>query len=93
MVTKMKEEEIKVIEDGNIRSHMEWQRANRDYLRSNYQDLLRKHRNQWVVISGGKLIKSERNPDRLLEALALSKTKRTDMLVFYLADPEDFMLL
>ena len=91
MVTKMKANELQALESSNTRSRMEGQRADRDYLRSNYQDLLSKHRNQWVVISGGKLIKSEDNPDRLLESL--SRTKREDMLVFYLADPEEFMLL
>jgi len=91
MVTKMKEEEIKAIDIRGFKARMAKQKADRDYLRTNYYDLLNKYRNQWVIISGGKLIKAERNPDRLMDTL--SETKKDDMLVFYLADPEDFMIL
>jgi hypothetical protein len=91
MVTKMKADELEVLNGSDIRSDLERQGADREYLQKHYHDLLRKYRNQWVVISGGKLIKSENNPDRLLEAL--SRAPKKDMLVFYLADPEEFMLL
>jgi hypothetical protein len=91
MVTRIKEEELKSLDIDGIRERMKCQRANRDYLRSNYRDLLKRYRNQWVVISGGQLINVENNPDRLLKTL--DKTKKDDMLVYYLADPEDFMIL
>lgn len=91
MVIRMRDEEIKVAEVGDIKARFEGQKADRDYLRTNYKELLEKYRNQWVVISGGKLIKVENDPDRLMEALR--KTKTEDLLIFYLADPEDFMIL
>jgi hypothetical protein len=91
MVTKINEKELKAINSKDVKVRMEGQRADRNYLRNNYQNLLKKYRNQWIVISGGKLIKAESNPDRLLTAL--DKSKKADMLVFYLADPEDFMIL
>ncbi|MBA7710814.1 hypothetical protein ES703_119761 [subsurface metagenome] len=91
MATRMKAEKLKALNEDRIRSLMKGQRADRDYLLSHYQDLLSKYRNHWVVISGGKLIIKESNPDRLLEAL--SQTRRNDMFVYYLADPEDTMII
>jgi hypothetical protein len=87
----MGEEEIKAIDCGDISVRMEGQKADRDYLRTNYNDLLNSYRNQWVVISGGKLIKAEGNPERLLKTLG--EINKEDMLIFYMADPEDFMIL
>ena len=87
----MQAKELEALENGSIRTRFEGQKADRDYLRGHYDSLLNKYRNQWIVISGGKLIKSEKNPDRLIEHL--SKTKEGHLLVFYLADPEEFMLL
>ena len=91
MATKMKVDELEALDGSNIRSRMKMQRADREYFQSHYQDLLSKYRNQWVVISGGKLIISESNPDRLMEAL--SRTRTEDMFVYYLADPEEGMIL
>lgn len=91
MATKMEARELQALDVDRIRGRMKGQRADRDYLTSHYRELLGKHPNHWVVISGGKLIKSESNPDRLLEIL--SGTKREDMLVFFLADPEEGMIL
>ena len=91
MVTKMGEEELKAYEGKGIGVRMEGQKADRDYLRTNYYDLLNSYRNQWVVISGGKLIKAEGNPDRLLKTLG--EINKEDMLIFFMADPEDFMIL
>lgn len=91
MATKMKVEELEALDGSNIRSRLKMQSADRDYFISNYRNLLKKYRNHWVVISEGKLIMSESDPDRLLEAL--NKTRRQDGLVYYLADPEDVMLL
>jgi hypothetical protein len=91
MVIRMAEEEIKAAGSGNIKVRMKGQKADRDFLLSNYHDLLGKYRNQWVIIGGGKLLKVEKNPDTLVKSLG--KIKSEDMLVYYLADPEDFMLL
>ena len=91
MATKMKARELRALDSSSISSRMEMQRADRDYLISHYQDFLSKYRNQWVIISEGKFIKSESDPDRLLEEL--SKTKLKGMLVYYIADPEEVMLL
>jgi hypothetical protein len=91
VVTKLADKKIGSVERRNIVGRMNSQKANRDYLRRNYEDLLKKYRNHWVVISGGKLTLTEKNPDRLYDKL--SNDKSEDTLVFYLADPEDFMLL
>ena len=91
MVTKMEEREIKALDSSDIRERLKDQKANRDYFRSNYQDLLGKYKNHWVVISGGKLLRVESNPDHLFDNL--NQIKRKDSLVYYLADPEDVMIL
>jgi len=91
MATKMKAEELQALDSGSIRSRIAKQRAESTYLESHYEDLLRKHRNRWVIISGGKLVKTERDPERLFETL--SKSKRAGMLVYYIADPKEVMLL
>ncbi len=91
MVVKIKEEELKTIDSDGFKERMNRQKANRDYLRINYRDLLKKYRNQWVVISGGKLIEATDNSNGLVDTLG--KFKTDDMLIYYLADPEDFMIL
>ncbi|MFC1915425.1 DUF5678 domain-containing protein [Chloroflexota bacterium] len=91
MVTKIKVGELGTLNEESIRGRMKEQRADRDYLVSHYNNLIKKYPNHWVVISGGKLILSENDPDKLLETL--SKTRKDDMLIYYLADPEDIMLL
>ena len=91
MATKVKAGGLMALDADRIRGGMKMQRADRDYLTSHYQELLSKYRHHWVVISGGKLIISESNPDRLMEAL--SRTKRNDMFVYYLADPDEAMIL
>ena len=91
MATKMKAEELEALDGNRIRSRIAMQRADSAYLESHYEDLLRKHQNQWIIISEGKLVKYERDPDRLLETL--SKTKRKGMLVYYVHDPGEVMLL
>jgi hypothetical protein len=91
MAAGIRADKPKALDDSNIRSRMEMQRADRDYFTGNYHQLLRKYPNQWVVISGGKLIVSESVPGRLLETLG--KTRREDVFVYYLADPEDAMIL
>jgi len=91
MATKMRAREPMALDVERIRGSMKMQRADRDYLISHYQELLGKYRHHWVVISGGKLIITESNPDRLMETL--SKNKSNDMLIYYLADPEEAMII
>ncbi len=91
MATKMKAGELRALDSNSIRSRITMQRADSAYLESHYEDLLRKHRNRWVIISEGKLVKTERDPDRLLETL--SKTKGKGLLVYYVHDPGEVMLL
>jgi len=92
MATKMKAKELKALDSGSVRSRISMQRADSGYLESHYEDLLKKHQNQWVIISEGKLIKTERDPDQLFEMLS-SKTKGKGMLVYYIHDPAEVMLL
>ena len=91
MATKMKAEELKALDRNSIRDRIAMQRADNAYLESHYEDLLRKHQNQWIIISEGKLVKTERDPERLFETL--SKSNRKGMLVYYIADPKEIMLL
>ena len=69
----------------------EKQRANMDYLREHYEDLLAKYPNHWVMIGGGKVISTENNPDKLISKL--SKTSASNKMVYYLASPRKRMLL
>ncbi len=91
MATRMKVKELKALDSNSIRSRISMQRADSAYLESHYEGLLRKHLNRWVIISEGKFVKSERDPERLFETL--SKSKRKGMLVYYIADPKEIMLL
>ncbi len=91
MATKMKARELRALDGDRIRERMQGQRADRVYLTSHYRELLEKYQNQWVVISGGKLVKIESDPTQLVETL--SGTRREDMLVFFLADPEETLIL
>ena len=91
MVTRMKAEELRAFDSSGTKTRFSNQGADVDYLQSHYNELLSKYQNQWIMISGGKLIGSEDNPDRLMERL--SRSRRDDMLVYYLADPEEVMLL
>ena len=91
MATKMKAEELEALDSDSIRSRITMQRADGAYLESHYQDFLSRYRHQWVIISEGKFIKAESDPDRLLDDL--SKTKLKGVLVYYIADPEEVMLL
>lgn len=91
MATKMKAKELEALDADRIKGNMKMQKADRDYFISHYQELLEKYRHHWVAISGGKLIISESNPDRLMETL--NKTESNDMFIYYLADPEEAMIL
>ena len=92
MVTKMKPKEMPKIGDLNrIRDLFNYQRADIDYLQGHYSELLAKYQNQWVMISKGKVIGTESNPDELVKTL--NKTGKKDILVYFLADPDEAMLL
>ena len=91
MATIMEASKLNALDGDKIRGRIKEQGADRDYLTSHYHELLGKYRNQWVVISGGKLVKAEKNATRLIETI--SKSRREDMLVFFLADPEETLML
>ena len=91
MVTKMKARELRAFYGGGVKPRVINQRTDVDYLQSHYNELLSKYLNHWVIISRGKLIDIENDPDRLMKKL--SRSRRKDMLVYYLADPEEVMLL
>lgn len=71
--------------------HIEGQGVNVNYLRNNYERLMRKYPNHWVMISGGRVISVENSPDRFVEKL--SKTRTRDKVLYYLASPKRRMLL
>ena len=91
MVTRMKAEELRAFDSSGTKTRFSNQGADVDYLQSHYNELLSKYQNQWIMISGGKLIDTESDPDRLMDRL--NRSRRDDVLVYYLADPEDIMLL
>ena len=87
---RLKAEELKAFDNSGTKARISNQWVDVDYLQSHYKELLSKYWNQWVMISGGKLIGSESNPDRLMKRL--SRSRRDDMLVYYLADPKEVIL-
>jgi len=92
MVIRMKDEELRAL--GRLdktRSHGEAQRANMEYLRGHYEELVKKYPNHWVMIGGGKIIGAESNPGRFISKL--SRARRGDKIVYYLASPKKRMLL
>ena len=91
MVTKMKPGDIARFDKGTIRDLLDLQQANVDYFKSHYTELRNKYPNHWVVISAGNLAAVENNPRELLKVL--EKLGGKDSLVFFLADPEEPMLL
>jgi len=91
MVTKMKARELRSFYSSGTETRVTNKEADLAYLQRHYDGLLEKYRNHWIMISGGKLIDTESDPDRLMERL--NRSRRDDMLVYYLADPEDIMLL
>lgn len=92
MVTRMKDEELRTLGRwGKTRSHGEAQRANMDYLRDHYEELVKKYPNHWVMIGGGKVISAESNPGRFIGKLSRKRTG--DKIVYYLASPKKRMLL
>lgn len=88
MVTKMRPSDLDQV---TTRKHIESQTADVEYLRAHYSELLEKYRNQWIVVSEGKVIAAESNPNHLMKTL--NKIQSKDVLVYFLADPEEDMLL
>jgi thymidylate kinase len=92
MATKMAPEELKALSGkGETGSDFENKRANMDYLRNHYEELVKKYPNHWVMISGGRVISAENSPDRFIGKL--SKTRERDKVLYYLASPKRRMLL
>lgn len=93
MATKIEAAKIVRSAEGKakLRSCSEEYKRDVIYLRDHYAELMKSHRNHWIGLHRGKVIMSEGNPERLLERLGKSRSR--DMLVYYLADPESFMIL
>jgi hypothetical protein len=92
MVTRMKDEDLMTPDVQNTtKNYSEAQRVNMDYLRKHYKELIKKYPNHWVIILDGKVVVTERNPDRLVSKL--SREKAGDKMVYYLASPKKRMLL
>lgn len=93
MVTRIKPEELNGLfgDMSKVGIRLDQQKENIDYLESNYAKLLEKHRNQWIIVDKGRLAACARDISELFSEL--SKTGRDDTLLYYLADPEDFMIL
>jgi hypothetical protein len=91
MVTKMKPKGVVLFNKNTVGDLMDRQQANTGYLKSHYSELHKKYPNYWVIISGGNLEAVEKNPRQLLKVLERVGSK--DHLVYFLADPEEVMLL
>jgi len=74
-----------------LRSYSEEYKRNLIYLQDHYAELMENHRNHWIGLHKGKVMISEDDPERLLERL--DKIRSKDVLIYYLADPESFMIL
>jgi thymidylate kinase len=92
MVTRMRENEIRTNNKSRVLANRrDKQRANMEYLRKNYEELLRKYPNYWVVIKNGKIVSKEKNPNRLIGKL--TRTRTGDKVIYFLASPKKRMLL
>ncbi len=92
MVTKMRAEEMGTqSKSGAVADQIEKQRANMDYLRDHYEELLKKYPNHWVMIGEGKVVSADSSPDRLIGKL--SRIGTSNKIVYYLASPRKRMLL
>jgi len=93
MVTKIKPEELtkSVGSSAEVKRHLEHQREGIEYLQNNYSELLGKYHNKWIVIEGNELIAVEDTPKQLMKHL--DELKEKDVLLYYLADPEDLLIL
>jgi len=92
MVTKMKAEKLAAVSGRDtIRNRIEEQRGNMNYMRNHYEGLLKKYPNHWVIIRGGRVISAVSSADRLIESI--SKAKKGNDLLYYLASPKKRMLL
>lgn len=74
-----------------LRSGSEQYKKNIAYLGDHYAELIKSHRNHWIGLLNSKVVISEDDPERLLKRL--DKIRSKDVLVYYLADPEDLMIL
>lgn len=93
MVTKIEPTKIVRSAEGKakLRSCSEEYKRNVIYLRDHYAELMKSYRNHWIGVRRGKVMISEDDPEQLLERLG--KIRSRNVLVYYLADPESFMIL
>lgn len=93
MVVKLKPEELASAfgDAGTINYRLEQQKQNLDFLQAHYGELITKHPNEWIIVYNGGLVATTSDAALLLEKL--DRFNRKDALLYYLADPEDFMIL
>ena len=92
MVSRMEQQELNALgERSNSKNRLTKQRASMEYLRKHYDQLVREFPNQWVIISGGRLVGTESNADRFVERIG--RSKGGNRVLYYLASPKKRMLL
>jgi len=93
MITKMKESELSksVGNSVDIKRHIETQRESIKYLQTHYSELLEQYRNKWIVIRNNEIVGVEDTPKQLRNHF--EKTKERDVFLYFLADPEDMLIL
>ncbi len=93
MVTRMKTDQLAAFDQfSGAQDHIAKQKANIAYLHRYYKRLVRDYPNHWIIIrDGGENVRTESDPDRFVEIL--EETRTTDGVMYYLADPEEVMLL
>ena len=76
----------------NLKKEFEAFSEEQEYVKSNFEKLLRKYRYKWVAIAGRKVIAHAGHLEALLDDLE-GKKLRTDFIVEYLTDKPPTMLL
>ena len=92
MVTEMKAGGVGAQRKSSaVGDRIEKQRANMDYLRDHYEELLKKYPNHWVIVSAGKVVDAESNASQLIRSV--NRVKSSNKMLYYLASPKKRMLL
>lgn len=93
MVTKIKPEELAKSIGSSVedKRNIKQQRESIEYLQKHYWELLEKYQNKWVVIKSNQLIAAEDTSEKLIKYLDESGEKNT--FLYYLANPEDMLIL
>lgn len=93
MVTKIEPERVIKSLGGKakIKIRFEQHRENMEYLQTHYAQLKEKYPDHWIAVHHRKVIATENNPERLLEML--SKVRARDVLLYYIPEREESMIL